>query len=53
MAYDTSSGMDKAITEYLRKIGSKGGKKSKRTLTTEQAKAMVKAREQKRKKERK
>jgi hypothetical protein len=41
--------MDKAIREYLAKIGRKGGKKSKRTLTPEQARAMVTARERKRK----
>jgi len=41
--------MDKAIREYLRKIGAKGGKKSRRILTTEQSLAMIKAREQKRK----
>jgi hypothetical protein len=40
--------MDKKIREYMAKIGRKGGKKSKRTLTPKQAKAMVKAREQKR-----
>jgi len=42
--------MDKAVREYLRKIGTKGGKKSKRVLTPEQARAMVAARERKRKK---
>ena len=36
------------ISEYLASIGSKGGKVSRRTLTTAQAKAMVKAREAKR-----
>jgi hypothetical protein len=36
------------ISEYLASIGSKGGKISRRTLTTAQAKAMVKARESKR-----
>jgi hypothetical protein len=36
------------ISEYMSKIGAKGGKKSKRTLTSEQARKMVKAREQKR-----
>jgi hypothetical protein len=41
--------VDKTIREYLRKIGAKGGKKSKRTLTPEQAKKMVEARERKRK----
>ena len=41
-------GVDKAVKEYLAKIGRKGGKKSKRTLTPGQAKAMVKARERKR-----
>ena len=32
------------IREYLARIGAKGGRKSKRVLTTEQARAMVKAR---------
>lgn len=45
--------MDKAVREYLAKIGAKGGKKSKRTLTPEQAKKMVAARERKRKQEKK
>ena len=36
------------ISEYLASIGSKGGKASRRTLTTAQAMAMVKAREAKR-----
>jgi hypothetical protein len=35
--------------KYLAAIGSKGGKKSRRTLTPEQAKAMVQSREAKRK----
>ncbi len=39
--------MNKSIKEYLAKIGAKGGKKSKRALTAEQARAMVKAREAK------
>jgi hypothetical protein len=41
--------MDKKIREYMAKIGSKGGKMAKHTLTTKQAKAMVAARERKRK----
>ena len=41
--------MDKKIREYMAKIGSKGGKNAKHTLTSEQAKKMVKARERKRK----
>jgi general stress protein YciG len=41
--------MDKKIREYMAEIGRKGGKKSKRVLTSEQARAMVKARERKRK----
>ena len=36
------------IKKYLASIGSIGGKKSRRTLTPEQAQAMVKAREKKR-----
>jgi hypothetical protein len=43
--------MDKAIRDYLAKIGSKGGKKAKHMLTTKQAKKMVQAREKKRKRE--
>ena len=38
-----------AVSKYLAGIGRKGGEKSKRELTPEQAKAMVKAREKKRK----
>lgn len=38
----------KEVSEYMSKIGSKGGKKSKRTLTPEQARKMVEAREKKR-----
>jgi hypothetical protein len=41
--------MEKAVREFLRKIGAKGGKKSRRTLTPEQARKMVEAREKKRK----
>ncbi len=42
--------MSKAeIKAYLAAIGRKGGQKSRRTLTPEQAKAMVEAREKKRK----
>jgi hypothetical protein len=40
--------MKKELREYLAKIGAKGGKASRRTLTPEQAKAMVAAREAKR-----
>lgn len=36
------------ISEYLSRIGRKGGKVSRRTLTVAQAKAMVNAREAKR-----
>ena len=38
------------VKAYLASIGSKGGKVSRRTLTTAQAKAMVAARERKRRK---
>jgi hypothetical protein len=41
--------MDKAVEEYLAKIGAKGGKKSKRVLTLGQARKMVEARERKKK----
>ena len=37
------------IKEYLAKIGRKGGQKSKRVLTPEQAREMVKSRVNKRK----
>ncbi len=37
------------LSKYLAKIGAKGGSKSRRTLTPEQARAMIKAREKKRK----
>lgn len=37
------------IKEYLSEIGRKGGKKSKRKLTSEQAKEMVRIREEKKK----
>jgi hypothetical protein len=37
-----------AVKKYLASIGSVGGKKSRRTLTPEQARAMVKVREAKR-----
>lgn len=40
------------MSAYFAEIGRRGGKKSKRTLTSAQAKAMVEAREQKRLKER-
>jgi hypothetical protein len=42
--------MDKKIREYMAKIGSKGGKKAAHTLTPERARAMVEARERKRRK---
>lgn len=38
------------LREYFSKLGKKGGKLSRRVLTTEQARAMVKAREAKRRK---
>ena len=41
-------GVDKKIREYMAKIGSKGGKKATHTLTPERARAMVEAREKKR-----
>lgn len=43
--------MKKEIKEYLSEIGKVGGKKSKRVLTTEQAREMVKIREEKKKRE--
>lgn len=41
--------MRKEITSYLAEIGRKGGKKSRRVLTSEQAKEMARVREQKKK----
>ena len=41
--------MDKIIRDFLRKIGAKGGKKSRRVLTTEQSREMIRIREAKRK----
>ena len=41
--------VSKEIRDFLAKIGRKGGKKSKRELTSEQARKMVQAREEKRK----
>ena len=41
--------MDKAVRKYLARIGAKGGKKSRRVLTVEQARNMVRIREEKRK----
>jgi hypothetical protein len=38
------------VKKFLSAIGRKGGQTSRRTLSTEQAKAMVEAREKKRKK---
>jgi len=38
------------IQKYLSEIGRKGGQKSRRTLTPEQARAMVETREKNRKK---
>jgi hypothetical protein len=43
--------MNKAIKEYMSKIGRKGGAKSRRKLTKEQAQAMARARWDKNKKE--
>lgn len=40
--------MNPNIKAYLAKIGSKGGRKSKRVLTPEQARDMVKAKKNKR-----
>jgi len=36
--------MKEAIREYLSKIGAKGGRKSRRTLSPEQAREMVRLR---------
>ena len=41
--------ISKELREYFKAIGSKGGKKSKRKLTSTEARAMVKARETKKK----
>lgn len=45
---ETKKAMPPAISAYLADIGRKGGQKSKRVLTPEQAKEMVEARETKR-----
>jgi hypothetical protein len=42
--------MKKEIRKYFAKIGSKGGKKSKRGITPEQQKAMQEARKEARRK---
>jgi len=42
--------MKEAIRKYLSEIGRKGGKKSRRVLTTEQAKAMAQAKKDKKNK---
>ena len=52
--YEGGAGMKcphcgKSLKELMQKIGSKGGSKSRRTLTPEQARAMVAAREAKKK----
>jgi hypothetical protein len=39
-----------SVREYLASIGGKGGSKSRRVLTSEQARNMVKARERKKRK---
>lgn len=44
----TSLMSNEEVRAYLASIGRKGGQKSRRTLTPEQAKAMVRAREKKR-----
>lgn len=41
--------MNPEVRKYMASIGAKGGKKSRRVLTPQQAKAMVDAREAKRK----
>jgi len=41
--------MDKAVKKYLSELGRKGGKVSKRILTPEQAREMVRIREAKKK----
>jgi hypothetical protein len=42
--------MKTLIQKYLSEIGKRGGEKSRRTLTTEQSRAMTAAREARRKK---
>ena len=37
------------VKKWLQEIGAKGGKKSRRVLTTEQSKEMIRIREEKRK----
>jgi len=40
--------MDNEVRKYLSSIGQKGGRRSRRTLTTEEAKEMVRVREARR-----
>lgn len=40
--------MDDAVKKYLSKIGQKGGRRSRRTLDSDSAKAMVRVREARR-----
>lgn len=46
---ETKKALPPALSAYLAGIGKRGGEKSRRVLTPEQAKAMVEAREKKRK----
>jgi len=41
--------INKYVKKFLQEIGAKGGKKSRRVLTTEQSKEMIRIREEKRK----
>jgi hypothetical protein len=48
MPRTTSSRAPSVVRNYLAEIGRRGGRRSRRTLTPEQAKAMVKVREARR-----
>jgi hypothetical protein len=48
MAKSTSAEIPSAVRSYFAEIGSKGGRQSRRTLTSEQSKAMLRVREARR-----
>ena len=48
MAKGTGAQIPSAVRSYFAEIGSKGGRRSRRTLTSEQSRAMLKVREARR-----
>lgn len=48
MTKSPSAELPSAVRSYFAEIGSKGGRRSRRTLTSEQSKAMLKVREARR-----